>query len=264
MQTEKSVYKEIEDLLEGVELPRMALVEQRIDTPATLPDIGEAVRDALRPVGLPSGSVAVGVGSRGVAGIGEVVKALVNALEQAGAEPFVVPAMGSHGASTAEGQVRVLEHLRVGEKEIGCPIKATMENVLLGETPSGVEVYMDRNAYEVDAVIVVNRVKPHTAFCGVVESGSTKMLAVGLSKQKAAHSVHAAGWEDIRHTIPEAAHVTVESDKIAFGLAVIENAWEEPYKVVAVAGCNPRSWELVVRKILLHGPDEPQLCYVFG
>jgi hypothetical protein len=234
MQTEKSVYKEIEDLLEGVELPRMALVEQRIDTPATLPDIGEAVRDALRPVGLPSGSVAVGVGSRGVAGIGEVVKALVNALKQAGAEPFVVPAMGSHGASTAEGQVRVLEHLRVGEKEIGCPIKATMESVLLGETPSGVEVYMDRNAHEADAVIVVNRVKPHTAFRGVVESGPTKMLAVGLSKQKGAHSVHAAGWEDIRHTIPEAAHVTVESGKIAFGLAVLENAWEEPYKVVAV------------------------------
>ena len=234
MQTEKSVYKEIEDLLEGVELPRMALVEQRIDTPATLPDIGEAVRDALRPVGLPSGSVAVGVGSRGVAGIGEVVKALVNALKQAGAEPFVVPAMGSLGTSTAEGQVRVLEHLRVGEKEIGCPIKATMESVLLGETPSGVEVYMDRNAHEADAVIVVNRVKPHTAFRGVVESGPTKMLAVGLSKQKGAHSVHAAGWEDIRHTIPEAAHVTVESGKVAFGLAVLENTWEEPYKVVVV------------------------------
>ena len=234
MQTEKSGYKEIEDLLEGVELPRMALVEQRIDTPATLPDIGEAVRDALRWVGLPSGSVAVGVGSRGVAGSGEVVKALVNALKQAGAEPFVVPAMGSHGASTAEGQVRVLEHLRVGEKEIGCPIKATMESVLLGETPSGVEVFMDRNAYEADAVIVVNRVKPHTAFRGIVESGPTKMLAVGLGKQKGAHSVHAAGWEDIHHTIPEAAHVAVESGKVAFGLAVLENAWEEPYKVVAV------------------------------
>jgi hypothetical protein len=234
MQTEKSGYKEIEDLLEGVELPRMALVEQHIDTPATLPDIGEAVRDALRWVGLPSASVAVGVGSRGVAGIGEVVKALVNALKQAGAEPFVVPAMGSHGASTAEGQVRMLEHLRVGEKEIGCPIKATMESILLGETPSGVEVFMDKNAYEADAVIVVNRVKPHTALRGIVESGPMKMLAVGLGKQKGAHPVHAAGREDIRHTIPEVAHVAVESGKVAFGLAVLENAWEEPYKVVAV------------------------------
>ena len=94
---------------------------------------------------------------------------------------------------------------------------------------------MDRNAYEADAVIVVNRVKPHTAFRGIVESGPTKMLAAGLGKQKGAHSVHAAGWEEIRHTIPEAAHVAVESGRVAFGLAVLENAWEEPYKVVAIA-----------------------------
>ena len=234
MQTEKSVYKEIEDLLEGVELPRTALVEQSIDTPAALPDIGEGVREALRQVELPSGSVAIGVGSRGVGGIGEVVKALVGSLKEAGAEPFVVPAMGSHGASTAEGQARVLDHRGVGENEIGCPIKATMESVLLGETPSGVEVFMDKNAYEADAVIVVNRVKPHTAFRGVVESGPTKMLAIGLGKQRGAHSVHAAGWENIHLTIPEAARVAVESGKVAFGLAVLENAWEEPYKVVAI------------------------------
>lgn len=234
MQTERPVYKEIEDLLEGVELPHMALVEQSIETPAALPDIGEGVRETLRQVELPSGSVAIGVGSRGVGGIGKVVKALVGSLKEAGAEPFVVPAMGSHGASTAEGQARVLDHLGMGEKEIGCPIKATMESVLLGETPSGVEVFMDKNAYEADAVIVVNRVKPHTAFRGTVESGPTKMLAIGLGKQRGAHSVHAAGWENIHRTIPEAARVAVESGKVAFGLAVLENAWEEPYKVVAI------------------------------
>jgi hypothetical protein len=155
-------------------------------------------------------------------------------LKEAGAEPFVVPAMGSHGASTAEGQARVLEHLGVGEKEIGCPVRATMKSILLGETPSGVEVFMDRNAYEADAVIVVNRVKPHTAFRATVESGPTKMLAIGLGKQKGAHSVHAAGWENIHRTIPEAARVAVESGKVAFGLAVLENAWEKPYKVVAI------------------------------
>ncbi len=230
MQTERPVYKEIEDLLEGVELPRMALIEQRIDTPAALAD----VREALRQVELPSGSVAIGVGSRGVSEIGPVVAALVGSLKEAGAEPFVVPAMGSHGASTAEGQAQVLEHLSVGEKEIGCPVRATMESVLLGETPSGVEVFMDRNAYEADAVIVVNRVKPHTAFRATVESGPTKMLAIGLGKQKGAHSVHAAGWENIHRTIPEAARVAVESGKVAFGLAVLENAWEKPYKVVAI------------------------------
>ena len=198
------------------------------------PEYRGAVREALRQVELPSGSVAIGVGSRGVGGIGPVVAALAGSLKEASAEPFVVPAMGSHGASTAEGKARVLEHLRVGEKEIGCPVHATMESVLLGETPSGVEVFMDRNAYEADAVIVVNRVRPHTAFRATVESGPTKMLAIGLGKQKGAHSVHAAGWENIHRTIPEAATIAVESGKVAFGLAILENAWEEPYKVVAI------------------------------
>ena len=142
--------------------------------------------------------------------------------------------MGSHGASTAEGQAEVLKHLGVSEGEVGCTIRATMETVLLGETPSGVEVFMDRHAYEADAVILVNRVKPHTAFRGRVESGPTKMLAIGLGKQKGAHSVHSAGWENIHRTIPEAARVAVESGKVAFGLAILENHDEEPYKVVAL------------------------------
>jgi hypothetical protein len=163
-----------------------------------------------------------------------VVAALVGSLKEAGAEPFVVPAMGSHGASTAEGQAQVLAHLGVSEERIGCPVRATMEAVKIGETPAGVEVFMDRNAYEADAVVVVNRIKPHTAFRGEVESGPTKMLAIGLGKQKGAHSVHAAGWGNIHETIPEAARVAVETGKVAFGFAVLENADEEPYKVVAI------------------------------
>ncbi|MDQ3910725.1 MAG: lactate racemase domain-containing protein, partial [Actinomycetota bacterium] len=121
----------------------------------------------------------------------------------------------------------------VSEEEVGCPVRATMEAVLLGETPAGVAVYMDRNAFEADAVIVVNRIKPHSAFRGTVESGPTKMLAIGLGKQKGAHSVHAAGWENIHRTIPEAARVAVESGKVAFGLGILENPDQEPYKIVA-------------------------------
>jgi hypothetical protein len=234
MQTENPVYEEIEEILRAVELPRVALVEQRIDSPPALTDIRESVREALRSVDLPSGSVAIGVGSRGVARIGEVVAALVEALKESGAEPFVVPAMGSHGASTAEGQARVLAHLGVSEETIGCPVRATMESVKLGETPSGVAVYMDRNAYEADSVVVVNRVKPHTAFRGTVESGPTKMLAIGLGKQRGAHSIHSSGWENIHRTIPEAARVAVESGKVAFGLATVENADEEPCKIAAI------------------------------
>ena len=234
MQTENPVYEEIQEILRAVDLPRVALVGQRIDSPPALANIRESVREALNAVELPSGSVAIGVGSRGVARIGEVVAALVEALKESGAEPFVVPAMGSHGASTAEGQAQVLAHLGVGEEHVGCPVRATMESVRIGETPSGVAVYMDRNAYEADSVIVVNRVKPHTAFRGAVESGPTKMLAIGLGKQRGAHSIHSAGWENIHQTIPEAARVAVESGKVAFGLATVENAEEEPCKIVAI------------------------------
>ena len=234
MQTEKPVHEELEELLGEVEPPPVALVEQRVDSPAALGDLREGVREALRSVELPAGSVAIGVGSRGVGRIGEVVAALVEVLKEAGAEPFVVPAMGSHGASTAEGQARVLAHLGVSEEATGCPVRATMQTVLLGETTAGVEVYMDRNAYEADSVVVVNRIKPHTAFRGTVESGPTKMLAIGLGKQRGAHSIHAAGWKDIHRTIPEAARVAVETGKVAFGLATLENADEEPCKVVAI------------------------------
>src|SRR5829696_9045281 len=238
MQTERPVYEEIEELLGNVEPPVGALVEHRVGAPPALGDVRAAVGEALRSVEVPSGSVAIGVGSRGVARIGEVVAALVEPLKESGAEPFVVPAMGSHGASTAEGQARVLAHLGVSEERVGCPVRATMEAQKLGETPSGVPVFMDRNAFEADSVVVVNRIKPHTAFRGTVESGPTKMLAIGLGKQKGAHSIHAAGWGRIHETIPEAARVAVESGKVAFGLAVLENADEEPYRVAAIPADN--------------------------
>ena len=232
------MYEEIEELLRGVEPPHVALVERSVDFPPALTDIRSAVREALGSVEMPSGSVAIGVGSRGVGGIAEVVGALVEALEEAGAQPFVVPAMGSHGASSAEGQAEVLRHLGVSEDSVGCPIRATMETVKIGETPDGVEVFMDKNAYEADAVVVVNRIKPHTAFRGTVESGPTKMLAIGLGKQRGAYSIHAAGWHAIHETIPRAARVAVETGKVAFGLAVLENPDEEPYKVAAIPAAN--------------------------
>jgi len=234
MQTEKPVREEIEELLREVEMPNVALVEQRVEGPPALADIRESVREALKSVDLPSGSIAIGVGSRGVSRISEVVAALVEALKEAGAQPFIVPAMGSHGASTAEGQADVLRHFGVSEDRMRCPVRATMETVKLGETPAGVPVYMDRNAYEADSVIVVNRIKPHTAFRGAVESGPTKMLAIGLGKQRGAYSIHSQGWEKIHRTIPDAARVAVETGKVAFGLATIENADEEPSRIVAI------------------------------
>jgi hypothetical protein len=230
----ESVARELERVLEGISFPVGAVIEQGSDAPGALEDLGGAVREALREIELPRGTVAVGVGSRGVGRVDELVAALVGKLKAAGAKPFVLPAMGSHGASTAEGQIEVLAHLGVSEERIGCPVRATMETVELGETPAGVKVYMDKNAYDADAVIVVNRIKPHTAFRGTVESGPTKMLAIGLGKQRGAHSIHSAGWGEIHRTIPEAARVAVGTGKVAFGLAVLETPDEEPCKVVAM------------------------------
>jgi hypothetical protein len=225
----------IEGMVGEVEFPSFSLVEQRVETPPPLPDIERAVREALKEVEVPTGSVAVGVGSRGVAGVADVVAALVAVLKENGASPFIVPAMGSHGASTAEGQAEVLRHLGVSEEKVGCRIRATMETVEIGKTETGVPVHMDKNACsEADSVVIVNRIKPHTAFRGTVESGPTKMLAIGLGKQKGAHFIHSAGWGNIHKTIPEAARVAVGTGKIAFGLATIENADEEPCRVAAI------------------------------
>ena len=255
--------KELRALLEEVELPLMAAVERSVELPSPLPDVEKAVREALGSVELPEGSVAVGVGSRGIGHVDEIVATLVSVLKEAGASPFVVPAMGSHGASTGEGQKEVLEHLGVSEERVGCPIRATMETVTLGRTPSGVGVYMDKNAYEADAVVVVNRVKPHTAFRGDLESGPTKMLAIGLGKQKGAHSLHAAGWENIHRTIPEAAGIIMESGKVAFGLCVLETVdggEERPYKIEAIpaADLEEREKELLqgAKRSLMRLPFE--------
>ncbi len=227
-------YSEIEAVLGEVPIPRGMRIAYDQPTPPSINDVGAAVRDALRTVELPRGSVAIGVGSRGVAAIAEIVATLVAALKSAGAKPFIVPAMGSHGASTADGQAEVLAHLGVTEERVGAPIRATMETVDIGTTEDGVTVAMDANAYAADAIIVVNRVKPHTAFRGPIESGPTKMLAIGLGKRRGAHSIHAHGWGRIHETIPAAARIAIASGKVAFALATLENAHEAPCRIVAI------------------------------
>jgi hypothetical protein len=227
-------YGDLEELLASVAIPRGVRVEQRFDAAPALVDIRAAVRDALRGVALPRGSVAIGVGSRGVARIGEIVAALVAELKAAGATPFIVPAMGSHGASTAAGQADVLAHLGVSEATTGAPVRATMEVVEIGRTASGLPVFIDANAYAADAIVVVSRVKPHTAFRGPIESGPCKMLAIGLGKQRGAATLHAAGWDVFHRTVPEAAAVVLASGKVAFALATIENQEDAPFHLEAL------------------------------
>ena len=221
--------------LGAVAIPDLALVERAMPTPPALSDPAAAVAAALATIALPTGRVAVAVGSRGIAQIDVFVAAVIAALRSNGAEPFIVPAMGSHGASTAQGQVDVLAHLGITEARVGAPIRATMETVVVGHTPSGLAVYMDAFAHEADAIVAINRVKPHTSFRGPIESGCAKMLGLGLGKQEGARSIHSLGWHKMRESVPEAAAVTIATGKVAFALAILENAHEEPCRVEALA-----------------------------
>ncbi len=217
--------------LGGIALPETALVERAPQTPPALDDIAAAVTGALRDMPFPRGRVAVGVGSRGIARVAEFVRAVVAELRAHGADPFVVPAMGSHGASTAEGQIAVLAHLGVTEAAVGAPVHATMTTRSVGELPNGLPVYVDALALDADAIVVVNRVKPHTSFQGELESGPAKMLAVGLGKLDGARTIHSLGWGGMRANVPAAAAAVIATGKVAFALAILENADEAPCAV---------------------------------
>lgn len=204
-------------------------VHQQVDA-ARVADPATAVREALA-AGLgdlsAGASVAVTVGSRGVADLAVVVRATVAELRRAGAEPFVVPAMGSHGGATADGQRALLAELAVTEETVGAPIRATMETVQLGRLPEGPVLHLDANAAAADAILLLNRVKPHTSFRGPVESGLAKIAAIGLGKQRGAEAIHAYGPTQLQHWIPTAYRRLAETGKVIGGLALVENARHE-------------------------------------
>jgi hypothetical protein len=163
-------------------------------------------------------------GSRGIDRLAEILRAAVREVKRLGAEPFVIPAMGSHGGATPEGQRALIEHFGVTEAFLGCPIRATMETVHLGTLDDGVPVWFDRIAVEeADVVIPVGRVKPHTDFRGPVESGLMKMIAIGLGKQHGANWFHSQGIGTFGDLIPRVAQFSLTKVNIPFGIAIVEN-----------------------------------------
>src|SRR2546430_9947909 len=174
-------------------LPRMIRVRQTFPRPrvADIPRAVAATAGEAAPRTKPGPTVAVGAGSRGIANIGSIVGATVKWLQELGARPFVFPAMGSHGGGTADGQLSVLEHYGITEATMGCPIRATMEVVQVGEA-LGLPVWLDAYAAEATWIGVVNRVKLHTDFNGSIESGLFKMMTIGLGKWKGALQYHRA------------------------------------------------------------------------
>lgn len=183
----------------------------------------------------PGARVAIGVGSRGIRDIVPVVKATVAACKDAGLAPFVVPAMGSHGGGTADGQQHVLEHLGVTEASVGAPIVSDTAVEQIGVTSWGMPVYFDRTALDADFIVPVNRVKPHTDFAGTHESGLCKMLVIGFANHIGCSRVHQETFARFPLVIPETAALILEKVSVAFGMAIVENAYDETYLVEAVA-----------------------------
>jgi hypothetical protein len=219
--------------------PRMLRVRQRFEGPRVA-DVPGAVRAELERTRLlralrPGGSVAITVGSRGIRDIVVVVRTLVELVRAAGGSPFLVPAMGSHGGATAEGQRRIVEELGVTEDAAGAPIRASMDTVHVGTTADGIPMHFDRTAHDADHVLVVGRVKPHTNFSGEVESGLLKMLVVGLGKHTGAALYHRAFVQhSFGHVIRTVGRELIARCRIAGGLAIVENAEDETALIEAV------------------------------
>lgn len=208
-------------------LPSLVGVTQRYPRPRVA-DVTAAVRGALRPLLAPlSGRrIAVTAGSRGIRDIVPALRGAVAALRDAGADPVVMAAMGSHGGGTAEGQRRILTHLGVTEGAVGAPVESAMEVVEVGRTPGGFTVYLDRQAAGCDGIIVLNRIKPHTAFIDDFGSGLLKMLAVGLGKAEGAAQAHRMGAA-MGRCIAEVAQALLATGRVVAGVAILENAYDE-------------------------------------
>ncbi len=226
------------ELLKDVPVPKFIPVKQLFD-PQRVENIPDAVRQAVQQAGVlervqPGKSIAIAVGSRGIANLPALVREVVTIVKDRGAHPFIVPAMGSHGGATAQGQEAMLEHLGVSEATVGAPVKAAMDVVQVGTSHTGIPVYTDALAAQADGIIVLNRIKPHTSFHANVESGLLKMLVIGLGKQKGADAAHALGFAHMGEHIWDLSKTLLQKLPVLFGVAVLENGYDQTAKVVCV------------------------------
>lgn len=229
----------LEKLLSKIDIPKMIKVRQKFPR-GILEDIPKAIakeldEDCIKNRIKKGDRVALAVGSRGIANISVIIKEIVKILKEKGAKPFIVPTMGSHGGATAEGQVKILEELGITEEFVDAPIRSTMEVVEVAVTESGLHVCIDKYAHtEADSIIVIGRIKPHTSFRGKYGSGLAKMIVIGLGKQIGAEICHSGEVKDMPFMIEEMAETAIKNSKIAFGVGIIENAYDETMKIVAI------------------------------
>lgn len=225
----------IEQVLAPIPIPRVVRVRQSFPRPI-VEDVAATLAEKL----VASGTlghvrrgmrIAVTGGSRGVTDYAVALKVIVAELRKKGAEPFVFPAMGSHGGATAAGQTAVLKELGVTEEYVGAPIRSSMETVEIGTTESGLPVHVDRAAWEADGIVIVNRIKPHVSFRGEYESGLIKMLAIGLGKQRGAEICHQYGFGVMEKNMLALAEVCFRRCNILFAVGLLENAYHETCRV---------------------------------
>jgi hypothetical protein len=237
----------------SVPYPKMLRIRQEFERPR-VEDVSRAVHEALKQLDLgrvikPGHTVALTAGSRGIANIPLVLRSVAGFLKEVGARPFLVPAMGSHGGATAEGQRALLESYGITEEYIGAPIKASMEVVSLGTTAEGFPVVLDKHASGADHIGVVARVKPHTGYHGTIESGLLKMMMIGLGKHAGALAYHRILLEYPFDQVVRSVSRTIRSQApIAFGLGLVENGYDE---TAVVEGITPEAFEECEEQLLV-------------
>lgn len=222
----------------NIKIPELVPVEQVFDT-THIDNIEEAVLQQIKKEEINKNiikgqKIAIAVGSRGISAIDKIVKATIDFLKFQDTYPFIVPAMGSHGGGTAAGQLEILESYGISEKTMGVPVVTGQEVIQIGTTKSGVPVVIDKQAYEADMIIVINRIKCHTDFSGKYESGLCKMLAIGLGKHEGCTCYHKEGFDAFPDILPEIASIVIENVNVGFGLAIIENAYGKIYSIDAL------------------------------
>jgi len=226
-----------------IPLASFCLLERTEPSLPKLSNLGSSILEVLGELRIAAEKlrgkrVAVAVGSRGIASLKEIVQAVCGWLKAQGAQPFIFPAMGSHGGGTAEGQRKILEDYGVTEAATGVEIRSSMETEPLGTTHEGFRVFMDRNAWESDGVVVINRIKPHTDFSGKIESGLSKMLTIGMGKLEGATEGHRNSWKyGFETTIRAVSGKVLASGKILCGVALVEN---EMHEIAGVGAALPQ------------------------
>lgn len=220
----------------AIALPRFVRVKQHFEK-RRINEIAQEVRKQLAGhlTHLKGKKIAIGIGSRGIANLKEIAKTLVDELVAAGAEPLIIPTMGSHGGATPSGQTEVMASYGITPENMGVPIEASMEVASIGDLEPGIPMYVAQSALQADGIIVIGRIKSHTAFRGPIESGVAKMLTIGLGKQIGADFIHHQGFHRFAELIPRMAQAVVQRTNVLFALGIIENAYEQTYRIEALS-----------------------------